>query len=43
MSRNLLGQLVGYSNKEVFDAETFVIHQALGTLDQRQEGGDRYS
>ena len=31
------------SNKEVFDAEVYAIYQALGTLDQRQEGGHRYT
>ena len=31
------------TNKEVYDAETFAIYQALRTLDQRQEGGHQYT
>ena len=31
------------TNKEVFDAETFAIHQTLRALDQRQESGHRYT
>ena len=31
------------ANKEVFDAETFAIYQALRALDQRQESGHRYT
>ena len=30
------------SNKEVFDAETFAIYQALKILDQQQATGQRY-
>ena len=31
------------TNKEVFDAETFAIYQALRALDQRQESKHRYT
>ena len=31
------------SNKEVFDAETFAVYQALCAFDQRQERGHRYT
>ena len=31
------------TNKEVFDAETFAIYQALRVLDRRQESGHRYT
>ena len=31
------------SNKEVFDAETFAIYQALKILDQQQATGQRYT
>ena len=31
------------SNKEVFDAETFAIYQALRTFDSRQESGHHYT
>ena len=31
------------SNKEVFDAETFAIYQALKILDQQQAMGQRYT
>jgi ribonuclease HI len=31
------------TNKEVFDAETFAIYQALRALDQRQESGHQYT
>ena len=31
------------TNKEVFDAETFAIYQALHVLDRRQESGHRYA
>ena len=31
------------TNKEVFDAEAYAIHQALSTADQRQESDHRYT
>ena len=31
------------TNKEVFDAKTFAIYQALRVLDRRQESGYRYT
>ena len=31
------------TNKEVFDAETFAIYQALHALDQQQESGHQYT